>query len=42
VRRSLTMFCVGFEEGGNKDQIDLSSRLRPFSASSLNVHRVMA
>jgi hypothetical protein len=36
------MFCVGFEDGGNKDQIDLGSRLRRLSANSLNVHRVMA
>ena len=33
---------VGFEDRGNKSQIDLGSRLRRRSAISLNMHRVMA
>jgi hypothetical protein len=36
------MLWVGLEDGGNKDQIDLGSRLWRVSAICLNVHRVMA
>jgi hypothetical protein len=36
------MFWVEFEDVGNKDQIDLGSRLLRLSAISLNEHRVMA
>ena len=26
--RSITVFCVGLEDGGSKDQVDFGSRLR--------------